>query len=126
MDKVTFEVLKRTVAHQESKYSFDPAWPRRAGPGGARAVRRALPDDLQINALAELAKKIERHRGAPQDIEWAVSETGDVHVLQVRPETVWSQRQAEQLVTEKKSAVSHVLARFAGVGVVGGKGPGAS
>jgi pyruvate,water dikinase len=47
-----------------------------------------------------------------------------VHVLQVRPETVWSNRQAAQLVTERKSAVSHVLARFAGVGVVGGPGAG--
>jgi pyruvate, water dikinase len=123
VDKVTFEVLKRDVARQESKYSFDPA----VAAVGLVPVAAELCDapclaDDQINALAELAKKIERHRGAPQDIEWAVSEAGDVHVLQVRPETVWSHRQAEQLVTEKKSAVSHVLARFAGVGVVQGNG----
>jgi pyruvate,water dikinase len=123
VDKVTFEVLKRDVAHQESKYGFDPA----VGAVGLVPVApefRAAPclTDDQINTLAALAKKIERHRAAPQDIEWAVSEAGDVHVLQVRPETVWSHRQVEQLVTGKKSAVSHVLARFAGVGVVQGSG----
>jgi pyruvate,water dikinase len=121
VDKVTFEVLKRDVAHQEEQYSFDPA----IAAVGLVPVAPGLCDapcleDGQIRALAELAKRIERHRGAPQDIEWAVSQAGDVHVLQVRPETVWSQRQAEQLVGEKKSAVSHVLARFAGVGVVQG------
>ncbi|MGY1631248.1 PEP/pyruvate-binding domain-containing protein [Geodermatophilus sp. SYSU D01186] len=121
VDKVTFEVLKRDVAHQEEQYSFDPAI---AGVGlvpvAAELCESSCLEDDQIRTLAELAKRIERHRGAPQDIEWAVSASGDVHVLQVRPETVWSNRQGEQLVTEKKSAVSHVLARFAGVGVAQG------
>jgi len=123
VDKVTFEVLKRDVARQESKYGFDTE----LAEVGLVPVAPELCDapcleDAQIRALAELAKKIERHRGAPQDIEWAVSEAGDVHVLQVRPETVWSHRQSEQLVTERKSAVGHVLARFAGVSVAPGGG----
>jgi pyruvate,water dikinase len=123
VDKVTFEVLKRDVTRQESKYGFDAE----LAEVGLVPVAPELCDapclqDEQILELAELAKRIERYRGAPQDIEWAVSEAGDVHVLQVRPETVWSHRQAEQLVTERKSAVSHVLARFAGVGIAAGGG----
>jgi len=125
VDKVTFEILKREITPQESQFGFDAE----RGAVGLVPVHPDLRgasclDDEHINALAVLAKAIERHRGAPQDIEWAVSETGDVHVLQVRPETVWSSRQAEALVTERKSAVSHVLARFAGVSVVqpGGAG----
>jgi pyruvate,water dikinase len=123
VDKVTFEVLKRDVAHQESKYGFD-AELAEVGlvPVATELCDAPCLEDGQIRALAELAKKIERHRGAPQDIEWAVSEAGDVHVLQVRPETVWSHRQAGQLVTERKSAVGHVLARFAGVGIASGGG----
>ena len=127
VDKVTFEVVRREISRQEQQYSFDPA----------TAAVGLVPVDVercespcleagQIDALAQLAKRIERHRGAPQDIEWAVSERGDVHVLQVRPETVWSHRQAAPLVTERKSAVSHVLARFAGVGVAQGGGGRAS
>ncbi len=123
VDKVTFEVVRREVTRQEEQYSFDPATAA-VGlvPVDAERCDAACLDAGQIEALAQLAKRIERHRGAPQDIEWAVSESGDVHVLQVRPETVWSHRQAEQLVTERKSAVSHVLARFAGVGVAQGGG----
>jgi pyruvate, water dikinase len=119
VDKVTFEILKREITPQESRFSFD-ATRGAVGLIPVRADRResSCLEDEHIIALATLAKTIERHRGAPQDIEWAVSEAGDVRVLQVRPETVWSSRQAERLVTERKSAVSHVLARFAGVGVV--------
>ena len=50
----------------------------------------ACLDDEHVKALAALGKRIEKHRGAPQDIEWAVDDDGAVHVLQVRPETVWS------------------------------------
>ena len=121
VDKVTFELVKRDLVPQDSKYSFDPA-SAAVGLVPVEDERRetACLEEGHVDALARLAKRIEQHRGAPQDIEWAVSEAGDVHVLQVRPETVWANRQAEQLVTEKKSAVGHVLARFAGVGVAQG------
>ncbi|MBB3087056.1 PEP/pyruvate-binding domain-containing protein [Geodermatophilus sabuli] len=123
VDKVTFEVVRRDVVRQEEQYSVDPATAA-VGlvPVPVERCDVACLDDVQIDALAKLAKRIEQHRGAPQDIEWAVSEAGDVHVLQVRPETVWSARAAAPLVTEKKSAVNHVLARFAGVGVAQGRG----
>lgn len=121
VDKVTFEVVRRELTPQESAYGVDPA----TGVVGLVPVaedRHELPclTDEEIDALAKLAKRIERHRGAPQDIEWAVSEAGDVYVLQVRPETVWAQRRAEQLVAAPKSAVGHVLARFSGTGVATG------
>jgi pyruvate,water dikinase len=127
VDKVTFEISKRDVAHQELQYGFDTA----LAAVGLVPVPVELQDapcltEEHVAALAQLAKRIEKQRGAPQDIEWAVGQAGNVHVLQVRPETVWSNRQAAQLVTERKSAVSHVLARFAGVGVVGGPGAGSS
>ncbi|GAB2983665.1 PEP/pyruvate-binding domain-containing protein [Amycolatopsis acidiphila] len=127
VDKVTFEVIRREVARQESKFGFDPA-AAAVGLVPVETDRQESPclDDDQIRALAELAKRIEQHRGGPQDVEWAVGERGDVRVLQVRPETVWSRRRAEQLVGERKSAVNHVLARFAGVGVArGSRGTGA-
>ncbi|WP_308203613.1 PEP/pyruvate-binding domain-containing protein [Mycolicibacterium smegmatis] len=83
------------------------------------ADRRSEPclHPAEIRALVELAKRIEAHRGAPQDIEWAIADNGDVRVLQVRPETVWSNRPTEQLVGAPTGAISQVLARFAGVGV---------
>jgi pyruvate,water dikinase len=118
VDKVTFEILRREVAVQETQFRFDPAISA-VGLVPVEADRREMTclEDVHIDALARLAKRIEQHRGAPQDIEWAVSESGDVHVLQVRPETVWSRRAATQVIGERKSAVDHVLARFAGVGL---------
>ena len=52
--------------------------------------------DAQIKAIARLARQAEKHFGRPQDVEWAVTEADDgefvVHLLQSRPETVWSNR----------------------------------
>nr|WP_275941549.1 PEP/pyruvate-binding domain-containing protein [Planosporangium mesophilum] len=115
VDKVTFEVVTRALSRQEVQYRFDPST-KAVGMVPVHPDRCDAPclEDEHIDQLAQLAKRIERHRGAPQDIEWAISEAGDVHVLQVRPETVWSQRRPEAPILEKKSAVDHVLMRFSG------------
>jgi pyruvate,water dikinase len=114
VDKVTFEIVTRALTRQEVEYRFDPE-ARAVGMLPVAEHRRDAPclEDAHILELARLAKRIERHRGAPQDIEWAVAESGDLHVLQVRPETVWSQRRPEGPILAKKSALEHVLTRFA-------------
>ena len=124
VDKVTLEIVKREIAPQAEEYRFDPT---------ANAVRlmalapergqTACIEDAEALALAGLAKRIEGHRGAAQDIEWAIGAEGEVRVLQVRPETVWSQRESAGLVSESRSAVGHVLARLSG-GRVAAAGPG--
>jgi pyruvate,water dikinase len=121
VDKVTFEIVARALTRQEMQYRFDPST-KAVGLLPVDDDRQDAPclEDGHIDELARLAKRIERHRGAPQDIEWAVSEAGDVHVLQVRPETVWSQRKPEAPILARKSAVDHVLMRFAG-GPLGAK-----
>ncbi len=47
-----------------------------------------------------LARTAERHYGTPQDIEWAVDwdlpEGENVILLQARPETFWSKKDAAQ------------------------------
>jgi pyruvate,water dikinase len=51
-----------------------------------------LTDD-EIAAVARLARRAEKHYRCPQDVEWAIDESGgDVLLLQSRPETVWSRR----------------------------------
>jgi len=50
--------------------------------------RFALNDD-QILQLARWGKRLEEHYGRPMDMEWAVDgETGEMFMLQARPETV--------------------------------------
>lgn len=120
VDKVTLEVLSRRVETQAQEYRYD----EQAGAvdladiEADRQCRCCLLDEEPVQ-LAELAKKIEQRRGAPQDIEWAIEVDGTIRVLQVRPETIWSHRPTRSVVTEKRSPVAHVLARFAGVDVFG-------
>ncbi len=65
--------------------------PRAAGgteqvsPGTAAAAGPALPDPV-VRQLARLGRAIERHFGAPQDIEWAWA-GGELFVVQARPIT---------------------------------------
>jgi len=123
IDKVTFEEVSADVVDQEQMFALDPSTSV-TGLMDVLPSRRAKPclSAEEIRALVELAKRIEKHRGAPQDIEWAIAENGDIRVLQVRPETVWSNRATEQLVAAPATAISQVLARFAGVGVTRSSG----
>ena len=124
IDKVTLEIVKRDVVPQSEEYRFDPASVAvRLMPILPERTRTACIDDAEALALAKLAKRIEERRGAAQDIEWAIGADGDVRILQVRPETVWSQRESAGLVSESRSAVGHVLARLSG-GRVAGADPG--
>ena len=124
VDKVTLEIVKRDIVPQAEEYRFDPtAGAVRLMPLAPERENVACIDDTEALALATLAKRIEGHRGAAQDIEWAIGGNGAVRVLQVRPETVWSQRESAGLVSESRSAVGHVLARLSG-GRVAAAGPG--
>ncbi len=92
VDKVLLEVLDTTLGTKHVELVADPARrrvverevsPDRAG--------RACLEPRQLRAVAELAKRAERHYGCPQDVEWALH--GDeVVLLQSRPETVWANR----------------------------------
>jgi pyruvate,water dikinase len=109
VNKVTGEVASRTVASKLRRHRLSPA--------GAGVLEEDVPDELrdaccltdaELAALIGVAKRIERHYGAPQDIEWALAGE-DVHVLQSRPETVWAQRDATPVVPTRASALDHVL-----------------
>jgi len=62
-----------------------------------RREREALVlNDAEILQLARWAVTIERHYGRPMDMEWAKDgETGALHIVQARPETVQAQRTRE-------------------------------
>ena len=115
VDKVTLEIVRREIVPQAEEYRFDTsANAVRLMPLASERGQTACIDDAEALSLATLAKRIEGHRGAAQDIEWAIGADGEVRVLQVRPETVWSQRESAGLVSESRSAVGHVLARLSG------------
>lgn len=54
--------------------------------------------DSELFSLATMALTIEEHYGRPMDIEWAKDgNTGELFILQARPETVHSQAQKNQV-----------------------------
>ena len=62
--------------------------------------------DDEVNQLAAMAVTIEKHYGRPMDIEWAKDgETGELFIVQARPETVQSRasRVVERYVLKQKS-----------------------
>lgn len=109
IDKVTFEVVTREPARKESEYRFVPGQGVSLHPVPPERRDAVSVDDGDLRRLTELARRVERHRGSPQDIEWAIDEDGAVHVLQVRPETIWSQRPPASVVTAGVSGMDLVL-----------------
>ncbi|MFO7277808.1 MAG: PEP/pyruvate-binding domain-containing protein [Pseudomonadota bacterium] len=113
VSKVTGEILQRKVAEKLAQHVPD----ERAG--GVRSIevpdeKRSAPciDDAEIAALADIARRIERHYGMPQDIEWAIEGQGadGVFLLQSRPETVWRNREREPIAKPKARPFDHVFA----------------
>jgi len=115
VNKVTGDICDRVISQKLMQHVPEAA-------GGVRvedvpAMLQSAPalSDAEIAALAQIAKKVERHYGAPQDIEWAISrDDGHLYLLQSRPETYWSKRDAAPVVKPAANAMEHVFAAFGG------------
>ena len=70
--------------------------------------------DAELKALAEVGRKIERHYGRPQDIEWAIDRSGEILLLQSRPETVWSRKEQPPAAKPADNPLLHVMNIFGG------------
>jgi phosphoenolpyruvate synthase/pyruvate phosphate dikinase len=92
VSKVTGEVVRSTVSTKEVEYVPDAA-----GRGTVRvdvpARRRDEPclGEPELAALVEMARRVERHFGSHQDVEWAIARERplpeSLFVLQARPVT---------------------------------------
>jgi pyruvate,water dikinase len=85
-------VTRRTISAKTLEYRLVDSDAVTAGP--VDADRQSVPclTDEEILAVARLARRAEKHYRCPQDVEWALEASGDVLLLQSRPETVWSRR----------------------------------
>ncbi len=114
VNKVTMDIIKKTISRKEVYYTVDAqthASICRDIPAERQTAQSTIDDD--IIELAKMGKVIEKHYGQPQDIEWAVDKdmptTGNVFILQSRPETVWSEKKKESLSGGKKSAMDFIM-----------------
>lgn len=115
MGKITGEISVRDISDKHARQV--PA------EGGGivevenEADRRRAPclTDEQLQALRDVGRRIERHYGKPQDIEWALDQQGNVLLLQSRPETVWSAKDAAAPVKPPEdNPLNHLMSIFGG------------
>jgi pyruvate,water dikinase len=113
--KVTGEISVRTISDKAIEHVP-------LATGGVEAVavaeqRRRMPSmsDDELQALRAIGRKVERHYGTAQDVEWAVDRrSGEVLLLQSRPETVWSVRDAKPVAKPADNPLAHVMSVFGG------------
>jgi pyruvate,water dikinase len=113
--KITGEITARDVSDKHLQH-------RPLAGGGVEAVptpeaqrREPCLDDTELLALRAVGRRVERHYGRPQDIEWAVERgTNALLLLQSRPETVWATREAAPVAKAAADPHAHVMAIFGG------------
>lgn len=80
--------------------------------------------DAEIIELARWACEIEAHYGRPMDMEWAKDgETGEMFVVQARPETVQSQKRTGVLRSYRLRSKGKLLVKGLSVGEAVATGP---
>ena len=115
VSKITGEVVRRTVSTKHVEYVPDPA--------GRGTIRREVPTDRrdepcllddELMVLVDVARRIERHYGSHQDVEWAFARShvlpDALRVVQARPVTT----RPKAASTPAASALSLVLGTFGG------------
>jgi pyruvate,water dikinase len=120
-------VLRRNLGGKAIKmvYAQDAARGRRVETVDVPPADRARfsIDDRDITALAKQALLIEEHYRCPMDIEWGKDgDSGEIYILQARPETVQSRagRSIQRFTLKKRS---EVLATGRAIGSRIGTGP---
>lgn len=116
LGKITAEISARDISDKHARQvpaetggiiEVENEEPMRSSP--------CLTDD-QLMALRDVGRKVERHYGKAQDIEWALDKAGNVLLLQSRPETVWSQKDAvaKPVTAPVANPMAHVMNIFGG------------
>ncbi len=112
--KITGEILVREISDKHRQHLPSPTGGVSDSETPEHLRRAPALSDTEILALRDLARKVERHYGRPQDIEWAIDQTGEILLLQSRPETVWSKQQRAPVVKPVEDARQHVMKIFGG------------
>lgn len=116
MGKITGEISQRDISEKHARQVP-------AEGGGIVEVEneddiRSAPclTDEQLEGLRQVGRRIEKHYGKPQDIEWALDKEGNILLLQSRPETVWAAKDAVAKPVAKPvdNPMAHVMNIFGG------------
>jgi pyruvate,water dikinase len=116
LNKVTGEVVRQTVGAKHVEYRADES-----GHGttcvdvAPERQEQACLDEPALGALVDVARRVHRYFGGPQDVEWALAEGGDLpeslFVVQSRPVTATGAKPKDQ-GPKSGSALSMVMDAF--------------
>ena len=112
--KITGEISVRDISDKHVQHLPAPAGGVIEGEVPEHLRRVPCLSDEEIAALRDLARKVERHYGRPQDIEWAIDHSDEIRLLQSRPETVWSSRERAPVAKPAENPLQHVMKIFGG------------
>ncbi|TAN75853.1 MAG: phosphoenolpyruvate synthase [Magnetospirillum sp.] len=110
-------IISRSPGDKRHKLVYGAGGHTRLEPTGANERGQAVLSDTEVLALARWGVEVERHFHRPMDLEWAKDgETGRLYIVQARPETVQSRREAGALRSFRVSGTGPVLAEGIAVG----------
>ena len=116
MGKLTGEISQRDISDKHARQV-----PAEGGgiveiENGADLRHQPCLTDEDLQGLRAVGRRIERHYGKAQDIEWALDKQGNILLLQSRPETVWAQKDAaaKPIADPNANPLSHVMNIFGG------------
>jgi len=113
--KITGEISVREISDKTIQHLPAPTGGVDTVPVTEELRLAACMSDDELQALRAVARGIERHYGCAQDIEWAVDRaSGEILILQSRPETVWSAKDDAPTARAAENPLSHVLSIFGG------------
>lgn len=113
LDKIAFDFSQKTICEKVMEMVYGPE-----GDIVSRDVEKERQKEPCLNSdeileLAKLGRRIEKHYGTPQDIEWAIDKSlpfpDNVIILQARPETIWSKKPSKPVTT--KGSGAEIIAR---------------
>ncbi|MBK5186899.1 MAG: PEP/pyruvate-binding domain-containing protein, partial [Gemmatimonadaceae bacterium] len=91
VDKKEMKIVGKNIVEQDIMMAKGNTLNKEVQVACNMRSKQKIPDNDTI-ALAQYAKKLEKHYYFPQDIEWA-KENEKIYIIQIRPLTVFSQSQ---------------------------------
>ena len=114
LGKITGEITTREISNKHIRQVPAPEGGIVDEELDEATANAAAVSDEELQALRTVGRKIEKHYGKPQDIEWAIDKAGNVMLLQSRPETVWGAKDAAPIAKPVENPMAHVMNIFGG------------
>ena len=117
-DKSLVPIVEKTLGAKEKKMVYATgAQPIKNVPTSKAERAAFVLNDQEIITLARWATTIEKHYGCPMDMEWAKDgESGEIFIVQARPETVQSRRDANVFKSYQVAEKGKVLTTGLSIG----------